>query len=80
MNEAKIYVHLRVSYKKKKLVKVSFVTIIVKLQKYTCKRIMKTHYDTPKSVCFEVQQSMKTSCEAINEHTINVQIFYINFS
>ena len=57
----------------------SFVTINVKLQKYTCIRMMKTHYDIPKTVSFEVQQSMKTSYEAMSEHTIKVQIVYFNF-
>jgi len=41
--------------------KVSFVTINVALQRCTCIHMMKTHYDTPKSVSFEVQQSMQTS-------------------
>ena len=35
-------------------------------------RKKKTHYVTPKSVNFEVQQSMKTSYEAMNEQTINI--------
>ena len=39
----------------------SFVTFNVALQKYTCIPMMKTHYNTPKSVNFEAQQSMKTS-------------------
>ena len=38
-------------------------------------RMMKTHYDTPENVSFEVQQFMKTSYEAISEQTINVYIF-----
>ena len=80
INEAKMNVYLWVSHKKKKLVKVSFVTINVKLQKYTCIRMMKTHYDTPKSVIFEVHQPMKTSCETMSEQTFNVQIFRNNFS
>ena len=37
--------------------------------------MMKTHYDTHKSVSFELQQSMKTSNEAVSEHTTNVKIF-----
>ena len=48
----------------KKFVKVSHVTINVNLEKYAYIRMMNTHYDTPKSVSFEVQQSMKTSYEA----------------
>ena len=32
----------------------------------------KMHYITPKNVNFEVQQSMKTSCEAMSEKNINV--------
>ena len=42
------------------------------IEKYTYNRMMKTHYHTPKSVNFEVQQSMKTSYEAMNEQTINI--------
>ena len=34
--------------------------------------MMKTHYGTPKSISFEVQQSIKTSFEAMSEQTINV--------
>ena len=34
--------------------------------------MMKTHFDTPKSVSFEVPQSMKTSYEAVSEQTTNV--------
>ena len=49
-----------------------FVTINVKIQNYTNIRMMKTHYDTPKSVSFEVQQSMKKSYEAMSEQTNNV--------
>ena len=37
-------------------------------------QMMKTYYDTPENVRFEVQQSMKTSYEAKNEQTINVYI------
>ena len=62
-------------FKKKKLAKVSFVTIYVKLQKYTCIRMMKAHYDIPENVSFEVQQSMKTSYGAISEQPVNVHIF-----
>ena len=50
----------------------SFVATNVKLQKITCIRMIKTLCDTPKSVSYEVQQSMKTSHEAISEQTINV--------
>ena len=50
----------------------SFVTENVKPQKCTCIRIKKTHYVTPKSVSFEVEQSMKTSYEALIEQTINI--------
>ena len=51
----------------------SLGTINVHLQKYTCIRmIIITHYATPKSVSFEVQESMKTSYEAMSEQTINV--------
>ena len=71
IHEAKINVHFWFSYKKK-LVKVSFVTITVNLQKYACIRIMITRYATPKNVSFEVQQSMKTSYEAMSEQTIDV--------
>ena len=42
--------------------------------------MMKKHYDTPESVSFEVHKYMKTSCEAMSEENINVQIFYITFS
>ena len=38
-------------------------------------RMMKTPYDTPENVSFEVQQSTKTSYEAMSEQTINVYIF-----
>ena len=31
------------------------------------------HYATPKSISFEVQESMKTSYEAMSEQTINVK-------
>ena len=31
---------------------------------------MKTHFDTSKSVSFEVQQSMKQSYEAMSEQTL----------
>ena len=41
--------------------KVSFVMINVALLKYTCIYMMKTHYDTPKIVSYEVQQPMETS-------------------
>ena len=34
--------------------------------------MMNTYYDTPKSVSFEVQQSMKISYEAMIEQTLNV--------
>ena len=34
--------------------------------------MMKINCDTPKSVSFEVQQSLKISCEALSEQTINV--------
>ena len=34
--------------------------------------MMKMHYDTPKSVSFEVQESMKISYEAVGELTTNV--------
>ena len=54
---------------KKKIVKVSLVTINVKVLKYTFNRMMKTHYDTHKSVSFEVQHSMKTSYEAMSKQT-----------
>ena len=40
--------------------------------------MMKTHNVTPKSVSFEVQQSMKTPYEAMNEHIFNVYTFYIH--
>ena len=65
IHETKINEHLRVSYKKK-LVKVTFVTINVKLQKYTCTRMLKTYYDISKSMSSEVQQSMKTSYEEMS--------------
>ena len=64
----------------KKIVKVSFVTINVNLHKYTCIRMMITHYAAPKSVSFEVQQPMKTSYEGMSEQTINVLIYYIYIS
>ena len=35
-------------------------------------RLMKTHYDTPENVSYEVQQSMKTSFEVMSELNINV--------
>ena len=38
-------------------------------------RMMKTYYDTSENVSFEVQQSMKTSYEAMSEQTNNVDIF-----
>ena len=69
IHEEKMNAHLRV-HCKKKVIEVSFATINVKLQKYTCIRIMKTQYDTPKQVWIEVQQSMKTSYEAMSEQTI----------
>ena len=56
----------------KKIVKLSFVTINVKLQKNKWIRLIETHYVTPKSVSFEIQQSMKTSYEAMSEHTTTV--------
>ena len=56
----------------KKIHKVIFVTIYVNLQKYIRIRMIKTHYSTPKSGSFEVQQSMKTSFEGMSEQTINV--------
>ena len=62
---------------KKKLVKKSFVTINVKVQKYMCIRMMKTHYNTSKSVSFEVHQSIKASYEAMSEQTMTAQILYI---
>ena len=37
----------------------SFMTINVKVQKLTRMHMMKTHYNTPKKVSFEVQQSIK---------------------
>ena len=43
----------------------SFETRNVKLQKHTRIHMMKTHYNTPKGVSFEVQQSIKTSCEVV---------------
>ena len=55
----------------KKFIKVSFVTFNLKLQKYTCIRMLKTHNDSPKSVTVEVQQSVKTSNGVMNEQTIN---------
>ena len=33
---------------------------------------MNTHYDTPKSVSFKAQHSLKTSYEAMSEQTINI--------
>ena len=57
---------------KKKLIKVSFVPINIKLQKCKCTRMMKIHYVTPKIVSFQVQQSMKTSYEAMIELNIDV--------
>ena len=42
--------------------------------------MMKTQYDTPKSVSFEVQRSWTTSYEAVSEQTTNVKIFYIYVS
>ena len=33
---------------------------------------MKTHYDTPKSVSFDYQNSMEITDEAMSEETINV--------
>ena len=56
----------------KKIAKVSFVTNNVKLKNYTCIRMMETQYDTPKSISFEVQQSLKTSYEAVSAQTTNV--------
>ena len=50
----------------------SFVTINVELQKYTCNRKTQTHHDKPKTISFEVQQYMKTSYEAVSEQTTNV--------
>ena len=37
--------------------------------------MMKTHYNTPENESFEVQQSTKTTHEAISEQTINVYVF-----
>ena len=59
-------VHLWVSDEKKKLLKVSYVTNDVNLQKKTCLLMMKTHYDSPKSVSFEVQSSMESSYETMS--------------
>ena len=50
----------------------SFVQINVKLIKITSVRMMKTYSVTPKSVSFEVQQSMKTSYKIMSEQTIIV--------
>ena len=47
----------------------AFVTINVALQKYTCIHMMKAHYDTPESVAFEVQQSVKTSYIVSSENS-----------
>ena len=55
-----------------KLIKVSFVTIKIKLQQYTCILIMKTQYGAYESAGFEVQESMKTSYETMKEQTIIV--------
>ena len=38
---------------------------------------MNTHYVTPKTVSFGVQQSMKTSYEAMSEQITKVEIIYI---
>ena len=70
MKQISIYIYG--SLVKKNIVKITFVTINVKLQKYACNCMIKTHYDTPKCVSLEVQQSMKTSYEAVNEQTLNV--------
>ena len=67
LHEAKINVHLWFFCIEKKN-----LTINVKLQNYTCSCMMKTHYDTPKNVSFEAQQSMKISYEAVSEQTTNV--------
>ena len=48
------------------------MTNIVNLQKCTWIPMMTTHYDTPKNVSFELQQSMKTSYEAMCEQIISV--------
>ena len=63
---------LWVCYEKKKLIEVSFVTISVKLHKYTCVPIIKTQYDKPKSVSLEVQKSLKTLRKAMSDQTFNV--------
>ena len=36
--------------------------------------MMKSHYDTHKSLSYEVQQSIKTLYEVMSEQTINVCI------
>ena len=66
IHEAKMNVYISFTYKKK-LVNLTFVTVNVKVQKYTCIHTIETHYDTPKSVTFEIQQSMKTSYETMSE-------------
>ena len=71
IHNTKIKENLLISYKKK-LAKVLFVVTNLKLQKYTCIRMMITLYDTHKNVSFEVQQSMKTPNEAMSEQTISV--------
>ena len=60
IHKATLNVNLWISYKKKH-VKVLFVTVNVMVQKKTYIRMMKTHYDTPKHISFEVQRYMKAS-------------------
>ena len=71
IHKATININLWISYKKK-FVKVSFVTDNVMVQKNTYILIMKTHYDTPKHLSFEVRRYMKASYEPLNEQTITV--------
>ena len=38
--------------------------------------MIKTHYDTPKNVKFEVKKSMKSWYDAMSEGPINVYFFF----
>ena len=59
IHEAKVNAHILVSYKK------------------NCQIVIRDtmHYDTPENASLEVQQSMKTSYEAMSEQIINAYIF-----
>ena len=67
IHETKINVQLWVSCEKKKNYQSIIRDDYCKATKIYMRRMMETHYDIPKSVSPEVQQSMKTSNKAVSE-------------